>query len=291
MGVHKQPSKNKTSVWHLYNVGPTSKTLGQHCTNVIQMLCVCWVNTPIALSLECCINESSPRKVRYSWGRWPDGLAVSRLAAGKMHKCWKTVFDAEPTLKQHWFNVWASTEHHWSINALRIKPWKYHIASWPNIRPTYRLQNQDRGLTMVNDWLNRWASFALTWGCNLVLMGGPHCLTRNSPLPSTIHPKQQNLSGRYYNANRYNRSIFHSIHTHLTNTICQPIMSAESLAIAWDAGPAFSYLEYVYRAISTVTYPLSGDGVWKKDQEKSIFISANALDVMVQKDEQMTRLE
>ena len=27
----------------LYNVGPTSKTLGRRCINVIQMFCVCWV--------------------------------------------------------------------------------------------------------------------------------------------------------------------------------------------------------------------------------------------------------
>ena len=28
--------------YHLYNVGPTSSTLVQHCINVIQMCCVCW---------------------------------------------------------------------------------------------------------------------------------------------------------------------------------------------------------------------------------------------------------
>ena len=37
------PRKHKTFVSHLYNVGPTSETLGRHCTNVIQMFCVCWV--------------------------------------------------------------------------------------------------------------------------------------------------------------------------------------------------------------------------------------------------------
>ena len=37
-----QPSKHKTFVYHLYNVGPTSKPLGRHCTNGIQMFCVCW---------------------------------------------------------------------------------------------------------------------------------------------------------------------------------------------------------------------------------------------------------
>ena len=31
------PSKHKTFVLHLYNVGPTSSTLNQLCTNVVQM--------------------------------------------------------------------------------------------------------------------------------------------------------------------------------------------------------------------------------------------------------------
>ena len=35
-------SKHKTFVWHLYNVGPTSKTLVQHCINGIQMFCAYW---------------------------------------------------------------------------------------------------------------------------------------------------------------------------------------------------------------------------------------------------------
>ena len=40
---HCLTSKHRTFVWHLYNAGPTSSTLVQHCTNVIQMFCVCWV--------------------------------------------------------------------------------------------------------------------------------------------------------------------------------------------------------------------------------------------------------
>ena len=36
------PSKQKIFVWHLYNVRPTSKTLGRSCINVIQIFCVCW---------------------------------------------------------------------------------------------------------------------------------------------------------------------------------------------------------------------------------------------------------
>ena len=38
-------SKHKTFVWHLYNAGPTLKTWGRRCTNVIQMFCVCWATT------------------------------------------------------------------------------------------------------------------------------------------------------------------------------------------------------------------------------------------------------
>ena len=35
-------SKHKAFVYHLCTVGPTSSTLVQHCTNVIQMFCVYW---------------------------------------------------------------------------------------------------------------------------------------------------------------------------------------------------------------------------------------------------------
>ena len=36
------PSEHKNICMTLYNVGPTSKTLGRSCINVIQMCCVCW---------------------------------------------------------------------------------------------------------------------------------------------------------------------------------------------------------------------------------------------------------
>ena len=39
------PSQHKTFVKHLYNVGPTSSTLVQHCINVIQMFWTCWVSS------------------------------------------------------------------------------------------------------------------------------------------------------------------------------------------------------------------------------------------------------
>ena len=40
--MYVSPSKHKTFLKHLYNVGSTSSTLDQHCTNVIQILCVYW---------------------------------------------------------------------------------------------------------------------------------------------------------------------------------------------------------------------------------------------------------
>ena len=40
------PSKHKTFVQHLYNVGPTSSTLDQQCINVIQFFCVFAGNCP-----------------------------------------------------------------------------------------------------------------------------------------------------------------------------------------------------------------------------------------------------
>ena len=44
------PSKHKTFLSHLCNVGPTSKTLGRRCTNVIQMFCLYW-ECPLAINL------------------------------------------------------------------------------------------------------------------------------------------------------------------------------------------------------------------------------------------------
>ena len=64
MGPHPtttRASKHKTFVWHLYNVGPTSKTLGRRCINVIQMFCVCW------------------RANRHSLRPWPNIKTMSRV--------------------------------------------------------------------------------------------------------------------------------------------------------------------------------------------------------------------
>ena len=40
--IKYQPSDHKTFLLHLYNSGPTSKTLGRRCINVIEMFCVYW---------------------------------------------------------------------------------------------------------------------------------------------------------------------------------------------------------------------------------------------------------
>ena len=44
MRLTDNPSKHKTFVYHLYNNGSTSQTLGRRCINVIQMFCVCWAD-------------------------------------------------------------------------------------------------------------------------------------------------------------------------------------------------------------------------------------------------------
>ena len=59
------PSKLKTFVWHLYNVGPTSLTLDRHCTNAIQMFCVCWGGA---------VNNLQLRTPKRMW--WQHRLAV-----------------------------------------------------------------------------------------------------------------------------------------------------------------------------------------------------------------------
>ena len=41
-GGNVNPSKQICIILYLYNVGPTSKTLGRRCTNIIQLFCVCW---------------------------------------------------------------------------------------------------------------------------------------------------------------------------------------------------------------------------------------------------------
>ena len=41
VSLYHKPSKHKTCVKHLYNVGPTSSTLIQHCINNIHMLYKC----------------------------------------------------------------------------------------------------------------------------------------------------------------------------------------------------------------------------------------------------------
>ena len=72
------PSKHKTFVQHLYNVYPTSSTLVQHCTNIIQMFCVyasCGVVIPPSrdpgLSTEdSCLDPGSPAHIMWViiWG-------------------------------------------------------------------------------------------------------------------------------------------------------------------------------------------------------------------------------
>ena len=51
------PSKHKTFVQHIYNVGPTSSTLVQHSINIIQMFCACWVRQHSRKLSKCFISK------------------------------------------------------------------------------------------------------------------------------------------------------------------------------------------------------------------------------------------
>ena len=57
MSATDDHSKHKTFVLHLYNVGPTSKTLCRRCTNVMQMFCVCWDPLLYLISTELTIRK------------------------------------------------------------------------------------------------------------------------------------------------------------------------------------------------------------------------------------------
>ena len=70
------------------NVGPTSKTLGRRCTNVIQKFCVCWVELSYKLLLLQGLQTALIRDVHPMLG-W----------------CWISVTDGVPTLMQHWVNA------------------------------------------------------------------------------------------------------------------------------------------------------------------------------------------
>ena len=60
------PANTKHLYNILYNVGPTSKTLGRRCTNVIQMFCVCWV--VIYFHLVFVLLDMFPENIKHNVG-------------------------------------------------------------------------------------------------------------------------------------------------------------------------------------------------------------------------------
>ena len=64
--VYRHPV-NTTHMYDLYNVGPTSKTLGRRCINVIQMFCVCW-EVGFSLNHFCNVGSMLGQRRR----RWPN---------------------------------------------------------------------------------------------------------------------------------------------------------------------------------------------------------------------------
>ena len=55
---HNIPSKHKTFVLHLYEVGPTFSTLVQQCKNVIQKFCVSWVGIQLNAAAHSTLNNT-----------------------------------------------------------------------------------------------------------------------------------------------------------------------------------------------------------------------------------------
>ena len=78
----------KTRVQYLLNVGPTSKTLGRHSTNVIQMFCVCW-EAFFAISSICHGCVYIPYHIY---------LPVNMTHPPNVEQCWASVVDGRPTL-------------------------------------------------------------------------------------------------------------------------------------------------------------------------------------------------
>ena len=76
--LQPQSTKQKTFFELLYSVGPTSKTLGRRCTNVIQMFCVCWACPLIRLSSRSWLWEST-----HNTPAWPSPMSCQAGLPGK----------------------------------------------------------------------------------------------------------------------------------------------------------------------------------------------------------------
>ena len=90
---------------HLYNVGPTSLTLVQHNTNVIQMFCVNW--DALLVRYELYLNNQKPRlssKSGHKITRSPirrEYFQQTQDIEPMLFRCWASVADGGTTLKQH----------------------------------------------------------------------------------------------------------------------------------------------------------------------------------------------
>ena len=93
-----QLSKHKTFVLHLYNVGPTSETLGRRCTNLKQMfLCLLGIAAGLVLT-QCLLNVGPASPVLASI----DFLGHSEYFMLPVPACWRYGPNA---LNQSWVNV------------------------------------------------------------------------------------------------------------------------------------------------------------------------------------------
>ena len=79
---------------HLYNVGPTSKTLDRRCTNVIQMFCVCWGNSvaapPVRVKTRNCHSLKWSILAFHPGGR--GAILIHYLSGPVTSVCWSRIW-------------------------------------------------------------------------------------------------------------------------------------------------------------------------------------------------------
>ena len=109
------PRKHKTFVYHLYNVGPTTSTLVQHCINGIQMFCVCWpclCHTATDWQITVCSNTISTPiegRVAYAPLTWGRTTIILLIVQPRKHEavtqCCFNAGPASKTVGQQWNSI------------------------------------------------------------------------------------------------------------------------------------------------------------------------------------------
>ena len=119
-------SHHKMFVYHLYNVGPTSKTLSRHCINVIQIFCDCFAQTHNTCDISLWDYQKHCHDYGSLLGRcqgcWPsNGPHLDQLTVN---------WPPGPALSDHYFNF-QSGRHHHQLRHHKIPPVTSHFRFRP----------------------------------------------------------------------------------------------------------------------------------------------------------------